>query len=176
MSSASDSSGRLEVGRVARAHGIQGAVKVALHWPGSDALESAARVVLGLPSGAEREFEIESLGQGGQKQLIVKFAGVVTRNDAEALRGARVLVERTALPPLGPGEYYLVDLIGARVVGPEGPVGEVVEIAVHPTVDAVLVRTPEGKIVEQPLSAPWLARVDTSAKLIELDSLDGLIV
>ena len=76
MSSASDSSGRLEVGRVARAHGIQGAVKVALHWPGSDALESVDSVVLALPSGALREFVIESL-QGSQKQLIAKFVGSV---------------------------------------------------------------------------------------------------
>jgi len=166
--------GRLEVGRVARAHGIQGAVKVALHWAGSDALDNVDRVLLVLADGSERELELRSLGRG-QRQLIVKFAGVDTRNDAETLHGARILVDRTALPALQPGEYYLVDLIGARVVGPSGPIGEVVEIAVHPSVDSVLVRTPEGKILEQPLSAPWLARVDAEAKLIELDSTEGLI-
>jgi 16S rRNA processing protein RimM len=170
----SSATGRLEIGRVARAHGIQGAVKIALHWPGSDALARARHVFLRLPNGTERELSLDSLS-GGQKQLIAKFSGVDTRDDAEALRGALLSVERSALPALGPGEYYLVDLIGARVVGPQGLVGEVVEIQVHPSVDSVLVRTPEGKLIEQPLTAPWLGRVNVAENLIELSSTDGLI-
>jgi 16S rRNA processing protein RimM len=170
----SSAKGRLEVGRVARAHGVQGAVKIALHWPGSDALEHVERVFISLPDGQQLELALESLS-GAHKQLIAKLEGVNTRDDAEALHGAKVSVERSALPALDPGQYYLVDLIGARVVGPAGLVGEVVEIQVHPSIDSVLVRTPDGKLLEQPLSAPWLARVDVEAKLIELESCDGLI-
>jgi 16S rRNA processing protein RimM len=169
------SAARLEVGRVARAHGILGAVKIALHWAGSAALDATNRVWQREPDGAERELELHSLAPGGQKQLIAKFVGVDTRNDAEALRGAVVAVERAALPPLDEGEYYLVDLIGARVVGPDGEIGVVVEIALHPSIDTIVIRTPDDKHIEQPLSAPWVARVDAAAKLIELANLDGLI-
>jgi 16S rRNA processing protein RimM len=175
LSSSSDASARLEVGRVARAHGIQGAVKVALHWTESPALDDAESVWLTMPNGTERELSIESLSEGGRKQLVVKFKGVKTRNDAEALQGARVSVERRLLPALAPGEYYLVDLIGARVLGPDGPIGEVVDIAVHPSIDSILVRTADGKVQEQPLSAPWLVRVDTQARVIELSGTDGFI-
>ena len=52
---------------------------------------------------------------------------------------AKVLVARSALPALAAGEYYLVDLIGAKVVGPDGPLGEVIDIEVHPTVDCIVV-------------------------------------
>ncbi len=164
----------LEIGRVAKPHGILGAVKVALNWSGSDTLSQVESVELELPDGSRRSFEVESARAAG-KQILLKLAGVASRNDAEAIRGAKILVPRSALPPLADGEYYLVDLIGARVVGPEGAIGGVVDVQVHPTVDVVVVEGAEGKRYEVPLAPPWLARVDSAAKLIELSSLDGLI-
>jgi 16S rRNA processing protein RimM len=164
----------LDIGRVAKPHGILGAVKVALNWSGSDTLTRVARVELELPDGSRRSFEVESARAAG-KQVLLKLAGVASRNDAESIRGAKVLVPRSALPALAEGEYYLVDLIGARVLGPEGPIGSVVEVRVNPTVDSVVVEGAEGKRYEVPLAPPWLARVDSAAKLIELSSLDGLM-
>jgi hypothetical protein len=55
-------------------------------------------------------------------------------------------------------------------------VGQVVEIAVHPSIDCVVLRTPDGQLVEQPLSPHWVARVDVESKRIELSSTDGLIL
>jgi ribosomal 30S subunit maturation factor RimM len=80
------------------------------------------------------------------------------------------------LPPLADGEYYLVDLIGATAVGPDGPVGEVIGIAAHPTVASLELKLLDGRIAEQPLAPPWIARVDAAAKRVELASLDGLVV
>jgi len=106
---------------------------------------------------------------------LVKLHGVDDRNAAEALHGASVSVPRAVLPALEPGEYYLADLVGAKLTGPEGVVGEVTAVVSHPTVDVVLVRLPDGKTVEQALSPPWLSHVDVAARLIVLHSLDGLM-
>ncbi|HEV8244822.1 MAG TPA: ribosome maturation factor RimM [Polyangiaceae bacterium] len=171
--SAATSPSRLEIGRVAKPHGIGGAVKVALHWSGSEALEAGVRIRL-LPVALPACDLTVEWARGSAKQLIVKFVGVSSRDAAEALRDAKIEMDRDALPPLAEGEYYLVDLLGAQVVGPEGAIGEVVEVLQHPTVDAVLVRAPDGKLYEQPLSAPWLRRVDAASKLIELENMDGL--
>jgi 16S rRNA processing protein RimM len=164
----------LEIGRVAKPHGILGAVKVALHWSGSDTLSHVESVELELPDGSRRTCAVESVRASG-KLVLLKLEGVASRNDAEALRGAKILVPRSALPPLAEGEYYLVDLMGARVVSPEGVLGEVVDVQVHPTVDAVVVEGEGGKRHEVPLAPPWLVRVDSASKLIELASLDGLL-
>jgi 16S rRNA processing protein RimM len=86
-----------------------------------------------------------------------------------------VSVPRSVLPPLEPGEYYLIDLVGAKVIGPDGEVGEVSGIVSHPTVDVIVVRLPNGKSAEQPLSSPWLASVDVAAREVVLNSLDGLL-
>ena len=78
--------------------------------------------------------------------------------------------------PSQEGEYYLCDLIGATVRGPDQAlVGEVVEVRVHPSVDTLVVRTPEGKLLEQALTEPWIERVDPANKLVELTAIDGLI-
>jgi 16S rRNA processing protein RimM len=165
--------GLIEIGRIARAHGIAGAVKVALHWSGSDALDKATRVVVeGRDGATEREVQWV---RGSPKNLLVKFAGVDSRNAAEALHGAKLLVRRDELPSLAPGEFYLVDLVGAEVLGPSGVLGQVVEILVHPTVESIVVETPGGARYEQALSAPWVRHIDAGAKRIELESTDGWI-
>jgi ribosomal 30S subunit maturation factor RimM len=87
-----------------------------------------------------------------------------------------VFVPRDAVPPLAPGEYYLVDLVGLSVRGPEGPVGEVVDVIVHPSVNSVSVRLTDGRLAEQPLAEPWVRRVSVEERVVELATLDGLIV
>jgi len=67
--------------------------------------------------------------RGGSNGVIARFAEVADRNAAEALRGTELSVSRSALPPLGEGEYYHVDLLGLPAVSDEGEVlGKVVAI------------------------------------------------
>lgn len=58
---------------------------------------------------------------------IARFAEIPDRTAAEKLRGTELTVPRSALPPLGEGEYYHADLIGLRVASDAGePLGTVV--------------------------------------------------
>jgi 16S rRNA processing protein RimM len=67
--------------------------------------------------------------RGGPNGTIARFAEVADRNAAEALRGTELSVPRSALPPLGEGEYYHVDLLGLPVVSDAGEaLGKVVAI------------------------------------------------
>jgi ribosomal 30S subunit maturation factor RimM len=54
-------------------------------------------------------------------------------------------------------------------------VGTVVEIATHPSIDALVIETPDGRKLEQPLVPDWIARVSVAEKLVELSTLEGLI-
>jgi len=163
----------LEVGRVSKAHGILGELRVTPHWESSDSLARAEQIWLGL-DGSRVAYEVER-ARAVPRAFLVKLRGVDDRNAAEALHGATVSVLREALPALEPDEYYLVDLIGARVIGPEGELGEVVSVTSHPTVDVIVLRLSDGRTAEQALSAPWLASVDVAARRIVLSSLDGLM-
>ncbi|MBN8811500.1 MULTISPECIES: ribosome maturation factor RimM [unclassified Sphingomonas] len=67
--------------------------------------------------------------RGGPNGTIARFAEVADRNAAEALRGTELSVPRSALPSLGEGEYYHVDLLGLPAVSDEGAaLGKVVAI------------------------------------------------
>jgi len=67
--------------------------------------------------------------RGGPNGTIARFAEVADRNAAEALRGTELSVPRSALPPLGEGEYYHVDLLGLPAVSDAGEaLGKVVAI------------------------------------------------
>ena len=164
----------LEIGRLGAAHGLAGELSAKPFFEGSDALLRAKRVWVVNEAGT-REFDVEGARRHGQRVLL-KFAGVDDRTAAEALTGAKVEVERDLLEPLAPGEYYLVDLIGAEVVGPEGPVGKVTRVLAHPSVDAVEIELVDGRRAEQPLLAGFLKSVDAAGGRIELSTLDGLVV
>ncbi len=163
----------LEVGRVSKAHGIAGELRIVPHWESSDALERVPRIWL-TSNGQRRSYEVERARQVPRAYL-VKLVGIDDRNAAEALHGATVSVPRGALTPLEPGEYYLIDLVGAKVMGPDGEIGEVTSIVSHPTVDVVVLRLLDGSSAEQPLSEPWLQSVDVAERRIVLNSLDGLM-
>jgi 16S rRNA processing protein RimM len=164
----------VEVGRVARAHGVRGEVRVVLHWPASDLLLELSEVVVEPAGQPARAVGIEA-ARRADRALLVKFAGVADRDAAAALRGARVLVPRATLPVPADGEFYLFDLVGARVVDPAGELGEVVEVRTHPSVDCLVIRTDSGNLVEQPLVFPWFERVDLAARRVHLSGRDGLI-
>jgi 16S rRNA processing protein RimM len=165
---------RLEIGRIGAPHGLGGELRVTLHFAGSDVFEHL-RSFVAVSDKGERELVVKAARPHGPA-VLVKVEGVGDRDAAAALRGARVEVERSVLPPLAAGEYYLVDLIGATVVGPDGPLGEVTGVAAHPSVSSVELKLRDGRAAEQLLSAPWVTRVDVDAGIIELSSLDGLVV
>ena len=177
MTAADAAGDLLLIGRVARAHGLRGELRIELHFDGSDALENVDQLWLSEraedASGAQPR-RIES-ARPVPKAYLVQLEGVTERNGAEALRGRAVWVARSALPATDPSEYYLVDLVGARVVGPEGEVGRVIEVVTHPSVDALVIQTPDGRTLEQPLVPDWIKRVSVDEKLVELATLEGLI-
>lgn len=146
-----------------------------LAFSGSESLAEVERVWLVKEDGTEREFSIRDLRGEGPKTLLW-VEGVENRDQAALLVGSNIEIERAELAPLAPGEYYLADLVGAAVVGPGGPVGEVVDVVVNPSIDSIRIRLTDGRLAEQPLSAPWVARIEPDEPRIELASLEGLIV
>lgn len=84
--------------------------------------------------------------RGGPNGTIARFAEVGDRNAAEALRGTELTVPRSALPPLGEGEYYHIDLLDLPVVGEDGAaIGRVIAIDDYGAGDVIEIERPDGK-------------------------------
>ena len=102
---------------IAGAHGVAGEVRLKLFGEGVAALKQHRAFNISGNGGA---LTVEKLKDDGKGGAIARFAEVADRNAAEALRGTTLTVPRSALPPLGEGEYYHADLIGLPAVSTEG--------------------------------------------------------
>jgi 16S rRNA processing protein RimM len=93
---------------------VRGWVRIAPHSPLAEVLTSTRRWwLVGL--GPARELEVSAVRRQGA-YLVAKWAGCDSPEAADALKGAQVAAARGDFPPLLPGEYYWVDLIGLRVI------------------------------------------------------------
>jgi 16S rRNA processing protein RimM len=171
---------QIELGRVSRPHGLRGEIEVRLYWPESTALLEAETVVLSPPGatgaeGAQRICRVR-YARATPKGVLLCLHEVADRDAAEALKGWAVSLERTVMPPLEPGEYYLCDTVGADVLGPDGTrIGKVGALRLYPSVDALLIEREDGGQAEQPLVEHFVREVDVVQKRIVLASLEGLI-
>jgi 16S rRNA processing protein RimM len=115
----------LEVGRIGEAWGLKGWFKVQSYASPPEAILSARRWHL-RPSGRAPAIgrlpdtlEVRAVREHGDA-IVASAEGIADRSAAEALRGARIYVERASFPPAGPDEFYWADLVGLTVVNREG--------------------------------------------------------
>ncbi len=161
----------LEVGYVARAHGLRGELGVRLFDPLSDALCEGRRVHLLPREGPERSVAIAALRESA-KELLVTLTGVGDRTAAEALVGAQVRVDRDDLAAPAPGEFFQGDLVGLFAVDEAGaPLGQIVEIWNSGPVPNLVVRGPAGEQMV-PFADPFVVRVDLQAGRVVVRPLE----
>jgi 16S rRNA processing protein RimM len=124
---------------VTGAHGVTGEVRLKLFGEGLEAFSAHRR----FNDGALTLSKLRSDGKGG---AVVRFAEVADRSAAEALRGTMLTVPRSALPPLGEGEYYHADLLGLAALSDTGePLGTVIAVENFGAGDLLEIERPDGK-------------------------------
>ena len=94
------------------AHGLGGEVRLKLFGEGVDALKRFKSFNGGALS--------LSAIRADKTGAIARFRQIADRTMAEKARGTELSVPRSALPPLGDGEYYHHDLIGLPAVSTTG--------------------------------------------------------
>lgn len=110
----------LLLGKVSKAHGMRGEVKIFLYSGQPENLRSYKELFL-----IDRQGTLlgplsvlRSRDQG--KLAIVQFASVTDRNQAEEIEGRGVLLAKTDLPEIADDEYYWHQYLGKAVVDVAG--------------------------------------------------------
>ena len=112
--------GQIAVGKVAKAHGIKGEIKVYPFSGRPDEFRGYKPLTLVEPGhGMSRSYEVEQCRPLGNLVLL-QLAGLSERNTAEGLRGWEVRIARELLPPPGPGIFYWHELAGLPVTTDAG--------------------------------------------------------
>ena len=105
-----------------------------------------------------------------------RLDGVVTKEDADALRNIDLYAERAIMPSLPDDEYYYADLIGLTVLDTGGTtLGTVKNVMDHGAGDLLEVIVPGASdTVLLPFTQAAVPTVDLSAKRIIADPPEGL--
>lgn len=112
----------LEIGYVARPHGVRGELRVVPHDPASTTLLDVDEIAIG---GVAYKVEQARPVKGA---ILVRLAGLSDRNRAELLRGQPVTVARELIP-IDEDEIFVADLVGCAVVREDGsPYGTIAAI------------------------------------------------
>lgn len=109
----------LIVGTLVGPHGIKGEVKLRPLTEFPERLAKLRRLLVRLPDGTENWRTVKG-SRFNREMLLLKFEGVNDRDAAEALRGATALIDRSEAAPLPEGRFYEHQILGLRVVTPEG--------------------------------------------------------
>jgi 16S rRNA processing protein RimM len=173
----------IELGAVSEAQGLQGQVKVRPHSSEPVALLSSKAVWLSLiprkDAGVSASVEKASLTQYKVKSakmhsgnVVMALEGISDRDQALALKGARILVARDGFPKAESDSYYWVDLIGCQANNEQGEVlGTVIDVTEHGAHGVIVIGDVATNAIQQlvPFVKEVVKNVDLENKTITLD-------
>jgi 16S rRNA processing protein RimM len=166
---------QLVVGRIGRAHGLQGDVGVEVRTDDPDRRFAAGAAIATDPPERGPLKVVSSRWHSGR--LLVRFAGLDDRGAAEGLRGTVLVIdidddERAS----DPDEFYDHHLIGLRAVTPDGvEVGVVADVLHLPGQDVLAVTRTDSVEVLVPFVAELVPAVDLDAGTVIIDPRPGLL-
>ncbi|HEY4854114.1 MAG TPA: ribosome maturation factor RimM [Streptosporangiaceae bacterium] len=167
---------QLVVGRVGRPHGIRGEVTVDVRTDDPD-IRFAVGTVLTTDPAAAGPLTVESV-RWHSGRLLVEFAGIADRTQAESLRGTWLTLDSAQVTsPEDPDEFYDHELVGLAVVTTSGErVGVVTDVRHHGQ-DLLVIQPTEprrdGLLV--PFVAAIVPEVDVAAGRLVIDPPPGLL-
>lgn len=162
------------VGRLLRAHGIRGELKIEIHSDNPERFERGSELILVRPGRRPEKVRVARfrLTRGGG---IIGLAGCETRDAAEELQGGRLEVARSDVPAAPPGFYYHYELVGCRCFGAEeGDLGEVIDLVEDGGGHLLRLERGEQEILV-PFVEEFLVRVDVENARIDLRLPPGLV-
>lgn len=162
------------MGRVLRAHGIQG--ELIVHRFGESEAFLTPGTELRVGDGENAFLRRVTAARPHGRDWRVGLEGVADRDGAEALQGMLLHVSRDALPDLPEGSFYRFQLVGLSVRTAEGkPLGRIEEILETGAHDVCVVRGPDldNEILIPAVDA--LVHVDLEAGEMVVRAIPGLI-
>jgi 16S rRNA processing protein RimM len=156
----------LAAGRIRGAHGLRGFVKVE-SFSGEDEHFYRLRRCYLRRGGQFLPYEVEEV-KGRGAELLLKLAVISTSDEAAALNGQEIWVDRADASPLAQGEYYLADLCRCRLYRGREELGRVISVCEAGPNDLLEVETESGRRFLVPFTGSFLGEVDVASERIEL--------
>jgi 16S rRNA processing protein RimM len=163
---------------VIKTQGRRGEVAVEVHSDVPDRFRQDMRLWALQRDGQRRDVRIEDLWPH-KSFLVLKFEGIETISDAEALVGAELQLPRSERAELEQGWTYLSDLIGCTVFDGLREIGQIEDVQFGAgEAPLLLVRRKEQKAkpaYEIPFAEAYLEGLDLERKQVRMKLPEGLL-
>ena len=162
------------VGVIANTHGIRGEVKV---YPTTDDINRFKKLKKCiLDTGKEYiDLNVESV-KFFKNMVILKFKEYNNINDIECYKEKDILVSRDNAVKLEKGEYYIADILGAKVILEDGSEFGVLEDVMQTGAnDVYVVKTLDNKEVLLPKIDECVKKLDIENKIVTVHIMKGLL-
>jgi 16S rRNA processing protein RimM len=126
-------------------------------------------------SEVRREVKVESLWPH-KELLVLKFAGVESISDAEALVGSELQVPRSERAQLEPGWNYVHDLVGCAVLDSGNEIGHIEDVQLGAgEAPLLIVANGAGRKFDIPFADAYLEAVDMGRRQVRMKLPEGLL-
>lgn len=164
----------LRVGVFANTHGVHGEIKL---FPTTDDVN---RFKKGVPVFLDTKQGKKELVISGVKyfknMVILKFDGINNINDIEKFKGCDVLVDREHAVELEEDEYFICDVLGAKVVTEEGEeLGTLKDVMQTGANDVYVITLKNGKEALFPVIPDCVKDINVEDKVITVHVMPGLL-
>lgn len=168
----------LVLGRILRPHGVRGElrIQVSTHYP--ERMAGLDTVYIG-PNPHDRE-AAHGFGMVGARRhrdlWLVRLEGLTNREDADRYRDQLLMVALDDAVPLEAGEYYVYQILDARVVTTDGEdLGKIVDVLETGANDVFITRGSIYGEVLLPDIPEVILDVNVQDKIVTVDPPPGLL-
>ena len=167
----------LLIGKITGAHGIKGVVKVFSYAESVSRYASGTSLHVKDAEGDENVVKIK-WAKPHSKVILLSLEGITNRNQAEALLGSELYINRALLDEPEEGTFYWSDLIGLEVFDMQAEyVGRVSSIIETGSNDVYVVTCSEAGHIKETLvpALEWVVKeIDLEKKIMRIDPPEGL--
>jgi 16S rRNA processing protein RimM len=168
---------KLRVGRLLKAHGLKGAIKLELYTDSpNERFHKGAVLELQVPDTSPwfgKTVTVSEL-KWFNTNAVLFLEGVSDREGAESLIKAILLVEQPLdVSPAEPDAWYDHQLIGLKVVRDGVEIGEIARVDHLPAQDLLAIKLSDREVL-LPFVGKFVPKVDVEAGLIEITPPGGL--
>ena len=165
----------ITLARVVKTQGRHGEVAAEVHSDVPDRFTVGMDLFALSKENIRRELQVEELWPH-KGLLVLKFAGVDSMSDAEALIGSELQLPKSERASLDPGWMYVSDLIGCTVFDSGREIGRIADVQLGAGEAPLLVVVNEaGKKFDIPFAEAFIEAVDATRREVRLNLPDGML-
>ena len=170
----------LIVGLLTSPHGINGKIRVKSLSDFDERFTKPGKRWIQKENETPREFElISGFKKPGKEFFIITFRGINNRNEAEVLKGCKILVKVDTIPELNEEEYHLTELLNLEVKISEKNklhcIGKIINLVNEKNNLLVIQLLKDNKKVLIPFVREIVPIVDIKNKFIVITPPSGLL-